>query len=219
MPSLPPEELPVRLRYNLLIGSVVPRPIAVVGTVDRAGRPNLAPFSFFNAFSSEPMVLGFAPVTGPDGEEKDSLRNAKPTWEGGTGCFTVSVATEAILKRVVAAAEGLPPGESEFALSGLTPAASTTVAAPFVAESPIAFECETINLMRFAPGVPNGGNLVIGRVRFLHVRDDLVNERMHVDADRLAAVGRMGGNAYSRTRDRVDLPMGKAALATRLPWD
>jgi flavin reductase (DIM6/NTAB) family NADH-FMN oxidoreductase RutF len=219
MPSFRPEDLPVRLRYNLLIGAVVPRPIAVVGTVDREGGFNLAPYSFFNAFSSEPMILGFCPVSGPAGEEKDSLRNAKPTWEGGTGCFTVSVATESILRKVVAAGEPLPAGESEFDLTGLTAVRGHEVAAPFVAESPVAFECETVNLMRFAPGRPNGGNLVVGRVRRLHLLDGLANERMHVDADRLAAVGRMGGNAYARTRDRVELPIGKEALGIRLPWE
>jgi flavin reductase (DIM6/NTAB) family NADH-FMN oxidoreductase RutF len=215
MTFLRPDDLAPRLRYNLLIGAVVPRPIAVVGTIAPHGAFNLAPFSFFNAFSAEPMIVGFAPANGPTGGEKDSLRNAKPRWEGGTGCFTVSVATEPILRRVVAAAEELPYGTSEFELVGLTPAAGTAVAAPHVAESPIAFECETIQLVRFAPGVPGAGNLVLGRVLGIHLAEELRHERMHVDPDRLRAVGRMGGTAYASTRERIELPMGLGAIEVR----
>jgi flavin reductase (DIM6/NTAB) family NADH-FMN oxidoreductase RutF len=87
-------ELPVALRYNLMIGAIVPRPIAVVGTCDAEGRPNLAPFSFFTGAGSDPMTLVVCVANPPSGAgEKDTLRNAKPVTEGGTGEFTVSVAT------------------------------------------------------------------------------------------------------------------------------
>jgi len=207
-----PEDVPARLRYNLLIGAVVPRPIAVVGTVSPAGAFNLAPFSFFNAFSAEPMMLGFAPGNNARGDEKDTLRNCKPRWEGGTGVFTVSIATEAIINRVVGAAEELPYEESEFDLTGLTPVASLEVAAPRVAESPVSFECETFNVVRFGQGKPGAGNLVIGRVLCFHIDESLVHERMHIDPESLRAVGRMGGITYTRTRDRFDVPVGRAAL-------
>ncbi len=206
------EQIPQRLRYNLLIGAIVPRPIAVVGTVSPKGLVNLAPFSFFNAFSSEPMMIGFAPANNAQGEEKDTLRNCKPPWEGGTGVFTVSIATEDTIRRVVAAAEELPYGESEFELAGLTPTPSIDIGAPYVAESPIAFECETFNVVRFGLGQPGAGNLVIGRVVRVHLDDALKNDRMHIDPDLLRAVGRMGGSGYTRTRDRFELPMGRAAL-------
>ncbi|MFO0828101.1 MAG: flavin reductase family protein [Phycisphaerales bacterium] len=211
-----PEEIAPRLRYNLLIGSIVPRPIAVVGTQSASGQRNLAPFSFFNAFSAEPMILGFSPANREDGDEKDTLRNCKPTWEGGTGVFTVSVATEPIINRVVGAAEELPRDDSEFDLVGLTPVAGTVVAAPRVAESPVSFECETFQVLRFAPGKPGAGNLVIGRVVYVHVDDALRNERMHVDSAKLRAVGRLGGLGYARTRDRFELPMGAGALRTEI---
>lgn len=200
--------LPVGLRYNLLLGAVVPRPIAVVGTMDAGGRHNLAPYSFFNAVSSEPMVLMFCPVSRADGSENDTLRNAKPVPEGGTGCFSVSLATEENIARVVKCAANLPFGESEFDHAGLTPRMCARIAAPYMAESPIHFECETIEVKRFAPGVPFGGNMVLGRVLHARVDDALAHARMHIDPAQLHAVGRLGGSWYARTTDRFELDRG-----------
>lgn len=199
-------------RYKLLIGSIVPRPIALVATVSPGGRPNLAPFSFFAGVGSDPMTLLFCPANRPDGGEKDTLRNARPEGEGGTGEFVVNVATEAYARRVAGAAEALEYGESEFELVGLTPAPSRLVRPPRVAESPIAFECLTTQVVRTNPGVPHGGNIVIGRVVHVFVRDGLINERLHIDAEKLGAIGRMGGLGYCTTRDRFEMPMGRGAL-------
>src|SRR5215468_11478699 len=107
-------------RYKLLIGCIVPRPIAFVSTVSSDGRHNLAPFSFFNGVGSDPMTLLFCPANKPDGSPKDSLRNAQPPADGGLGEFVVNVATEAYERKMAAAAEPLPYGESEFELVGLT---------------------------------------------------------------------------------------------------
>jgi flavin reductase (DIM6/NTAB) family NADH-FMN oxidoreductase RutF len=212
-------ELPVALRYNLMIGAIVPRPIAVVGTCDAAGRANLAPFSFFTGGGSDPMTLVVCIANPPGGDgEKDTLRNAKPVAEGGTGEFTVSVATESNILRVVACAEPLPHGESEFDLAGLTPVPGTVVRAPRLAESPVAFECRTLQVVRLAPGRVGGGNLLVGEVVRAHVADGLASERMHVDAALLAAVGRMGGLDYCVTRERAAIPAGRAALTHPLGW-
>lgn len=200
--------MPIGLRYNLLLGAVVPRPIAVVGTMNAAGQHNLAPFSFFNAVSSEPMVLMFCPVSRGDGGENDSLRNAKPVQEGGSGCFSVSLATEENIAKVVKCAADLAHGESEFDYAGLTPRMCARIRAPYMAESPVHFECETIEVKRFAPGVPFGGNMVLGRVVHARIDDALVHPRMHVDPVQLRAVGRMGGQWYARTGDRFELERG-----------
>jgi len=207
-----PEDLDVRNRYKLLIGTVVPRPIAFVSTVSPDGAPNIAPYSFFTAVGSNPMTLLFCPATKPDGADKDTLRNALPPDEGGTGEFVVNVATETYARKVAAAAEVLPYGESEFELTGLTPIPSSTVRPPRLAESPISYECETIQVIRTNPGEPSSGNLVMGHVLRIHVDESLVNDRFHVDADRLAAIGRMGGPEYCRTRDRFEMPRGRKAL-------
>jgi flavin reductase (DIM6/NTAB) family NADH-FMN oxidoreductase RutF len=202
-----------------MIGAIVPRPIAVVGTCDAEGRPNLAPFSFFTGAGSDPMTLVVCVANPPSGAgEKDTLRNAKPVTEGGTGEFTVSVATESNILRVVACAEPLPHGESEFDLAGLTPVPGTVVRAPRLAESPVAFECRTLQVVRLAPGRVGGGNLLVGEVVRAHVADGLASERMHVDAALLAAVGRMGGLDYCVTRERAAIPAGRAALTHPLGW-
>lgn len=210
--ELDPRELPRLLRYKLLIGGIVPRPVAFVSTVSPTGKANLAPYSFFNGVGSDPMMLLFCPVNRDDGGEKDTLRNCKPEAEGGTGEFVVNAAVEAYARAVAGAAEALPYGESEFALVGLTPAPSRVVAPPRVAEAPLAYECRTVQVIRTRPGHPGGGNIVLGEVVHVYVRDDLVDERLRIDPARLRAVGRMGGRTFVRTGDRFDLPFGRDAL-------
>jgi flavin reductase (DIM6/NTAB) family NADH-FMN oxidoreductase RutF len=208
-----PERIEQADRYKLLIGCIVPRPIAWVSTIAPDGSSaNLAPFSFFNGVGSNPMTLLFCPANKPDGSEKDSLRNAKPVSEGGSGEFVVNIATDALAKRMAATSEPLPYGESEFELAGLATETSQVVRPPRVKESPVAFECRTVQVIRTNLGAPAAGNIVIGRVVHLYVRDDLINDRHHIDQARLDAIGRMGGLAYTRTRDRFELPMGKSAM-------
>jgi flavin reductase (DIM6/NTAB) family NADH-FMN oxidoreductase RutF len=205
-------ELQVRDRYKLLIGAIVPRPIAVVATVSARGALNLAPFSFFCGVGSNPMTLAFCPGNTPDGGEKDTLRNCAPAADGGNGEFVVNVATEGWARQVAAAAEALPYGESEFELAGLTPVPSSVVLPPRVAESPVAFECRTLQVIRINPGATGGGNLVLGQVVSVHVEDGLLDDSWHLDPERLRAIGRMGGAQYCRTGDRFELPRGRAAL-------
>ena len=213
--EIKPDELTQPQRYRLMIGSIVPRPIAFVSTLSVDGRPNLAPFSFFTGVGAAPMTVAFCPANKPDGGEKDTLRNCKPATEGGTGEFVVSVAAEAYRREVSAAGEPLPYGESEFELTGLDTAVSTVVKAPRVAASPVAYECRTLRVIRLAAGEAGGANMVIGEVVHLHVDDRMLNERFEIDADRLSAIGRMGGIEYCRTADRFAMPRGRAALDER----
>ena len=211
-----PADLAQPDRYKLLIGLIVPRPIALVSTISTVGKLNVAPFSFFAGVGSSPMTLLFCPANKDDGSEKDSLRNAKPTSEGGVGEFVVNIVSESIARQMAACAEPLPFGESEFDLSGFTPAPSAVVRPPRVAESPASFECRTLQVIRTNPGGPGGGNVVLGEVLRIHIRDELVNDRLHTDPAKLAAIGRMGGTGYVKTADpnsRFELPMGKKALA------
>jgi len=209
---LNPEELTTPDRYKLLIGCIGPRPIAVVSTVSPEGKHNLAPFSFFAGVGSNPMTLLFCPANDDKGHEKDTLANCKPVSEGGTGQFAVCVATEAIIRPVVVAAEPLARGESEYELSGLTPVPCEMIAPPRVRESPVCFECETQQVIRTNPGQPAGGNVVLGRVLRVHVADELVNDRLHVDQGAIGLVGRMGGLSYCWTRERFEMRPGKASL-------
>ncbi len=212
-----PADLNAGDRYKLLIGMIVPRPIAFVSTVSPEGKTNLAPFSFFCGVGSEPMTLAFCPAADERGRDKDTMRNAMiPNLEdpelGGTGEFVVNVVTEAIARQMAACAEPLAYGDSEYDLSGLPPIPSSVVKPPRVAECPAAFECVTRQIVRTNPGVPSSGNLVLGEVVRVHAVDGLVNDRHHTDPAKLAAFGRMGGAGYCTTRDRFELPWGKKAL-------
>lgn len=210
--ELNPDSLDVATRYKLLIGCILPRPIALVSTISPDGRPNLAPFSFFSGVGSNPLTVLFCPANDAEGREKDTLRNCKPREEGGNGQFVVNVASASYINRVAAAAEPLPYGESEFELAGLTPSPSLLVRPLRVLESPVAFECETMQVIRTNPGAPAGGNVVIGRVVHAHVRDEAINDRHHIDPEVLDLCGRMGGTTYCTTRERFQAPMGRAAL-------
>lgn len=208
-----PNTLDASERYRLMIGSIVPRPIAFVSTVSREGAVNLAPFSFFTGIGASPMQLLFCPANKSDGTEKDTLRNAKPVSEGGLGQFVVNMATEDYARQVAGAAEPLPYGESEFDLTGLSTAPSQVVTPPRLAESPVVFECETSQVIRLESNEPGGPNIVMGMVVHIFVRDDLIDERYHLDPAGLRAIGRMGGRGYCRTTDLFEMPLGRSALA------
>lgn len=210
--ELNPQDLKSSDRYKLLIGSVIPRPIAFVSSLSPQGVVNLAPFSYFNAVGHSPMALMFSVSQKPDQSEKDTLRNVRPVSEGGRGEYVINLAVESYVQQVAEAAEPLPYGESEFDHLDLTTAPSQVIAPPRVAESPVAFECKTLQI------VPVGSfSVVIGEVVHVYVRDDLVDKNYRVNTDLVAAVGRMAGYDYCRTSDRFAIPNGfspekKAAL-------
>ncbi len=201
--EITPEELEPSKRYKLLIGSVVPRPIALVSSLSPQGVVNLAPFSYFNAVGHMPLALMFSISKKPDLTEKDTLRNVRPPSEGGTGEFVINLAIEHYAAQVAECAEPIPYDESEFDYVRLTPAPSKVVRPPRVAESPVAFECRTLQI------VPVGQfNIVIGEVVHLFMRDDLIDQNYRVDTDKLSAIGRMAGYDYCRTHDRFTIPNG-----------
>lgn len=199
--ELDPRAMDPKLCYKLVIGCVVPRPIAVVSTTSPEGEHNVAPFSYFTVASHNPLSLAFT-VGGPkgDGSIKDTLRNARPVEDGGTGEFVVNVADESYAEAMAATGESLPWAHSEFDHTGLTPAPSRTVRPPRVGEASVAFECRTTHVISVGDA-----RLIIGEVRHIFVRDGLTDDAMHVDPTRLAAIGRMAGNDYVRTQDRFEI--------------
>jgi flavin reductase (DIM6/NTAB) family NADH-FMN oxidoreductase RutF len=214
--EIDPSTLGQRARYKLMIGAIVPRPIAFVSTLSREGKPNLAPFSFFSGVASEPPTLLFCPANQTDtaATPKDTLRNILETATGpnpGEGApFVVNVVSHRIARPMALCAEPLPHGESEFELSHLTPTPSHRVKPPRVRESLISFECETTHVIRLAPTTPGGGNIVIGRIVWVHADDTVINDKLHINPAALDAIGRMGGLSYCTTRDLFDLPMGNS---------
>jgi len=182
--------------YKLLIGVVVPRPIAFVSTLSPEGVANLAPFSFFTVASANPPVLCFtASYREP---RKDTLVNVRATGE-----FVVNIVSEEIAEKMNLTSGEYPYGVDEFAVSALTAVPSDLVRPPRVKESHVNMECRLLQTIEVS-NQPLGGTLILGEVVRFHIDDEIVEE-FRIDADKLAAVGRMAGNSYARTRDRFDM--------------
>jgi flavin reductase (DIM6/NTAB) family NADH-FMN oxidoreductase RutF len=185
--------------YKLMIGAIVPRPIALVSSIDANGVRNLAPFSYFTACSSNPPVVVFCPVLRPTPPiAKDTLRNILETKE-----FVVNIVSEEFADKMNATSATVPPEVDEFELSGLTPLASEVVKPARVAESHVHMECRLMQVIHVSDK-PGSGTLVLGEVLRFHVAEDLIHN-FHIDPDKLRAVGRMAGSTYVRTTDRFDL--------------
>jgi flavin reductase (DIM6/NTAB) family NADH-FMN oxidoreductase RutF len=188
-------KMPATDGYKLMISTVVPRPIALATTVDAQGRINAAPFSFFNAMSSDPpvVVLGIN-GTGAEGGYKDTENNIRETGE-----FVVNLVDEALAERMNICAVDFPTEIAELDIAKLTPVPSAGVKPPRIAESPVSFECKRIT------GLSLGGNstMEVGRVIHIHIRDDLIDmEKLHVKTDKIGLIGRMHGRGwYARTSD------------------
>jgi flavin reductase (DIM6/NTAB) family NADH-FMN oxidoreductase RutF len=194
-----PSEHDYRDIYKLMIGAIVPRPIAFVSTISPNGIRNLAPFSFFTGISANPPVICFCPmIRGSDGSRKDTLRNIEAVKE-----FVVNIVSEEFAEQMSACSAEFPPDVDEFEVSGLTPVASDLVKPPRVKESHINMECRLVQIVDVSAR-PLGGSLVIGEVLRFHV-DDSLFDNYKLDPDKLQAIGRMGGAAYTRTTDRFDM--------------
>lgn len=203
MLSIDPTAHQPRDIYKLMTGIIVPRPVALVSTVDPDGNANLAPFSFFAGVGSAPPTVLFCPALRAGGESepagrKDTLRNVEATHE-----FVINVVSAEISSQANATAAEVGPEVDEFELSGLTPVASEIVKAPRVAESPAQMECRLLQVI-YTGDRPASGVIVLGEVVRFHVREELF-EDFRIDPAGLDAVGRMAGNTWVRTHDRIEL--------------
>jgi flavin reductase (DIM6/NTAB) family NADH-FMN oxidoreductase RutF len=185
--------------YQVIVGVVTPRPIAWVTTADRQGRPNLAPFSFFNAFGANPPVVVFSPTLRRDGSKKDTLLNIEATGE-----FVVNASVAALAEKVNQSSKELPSGESEIAFTGLSTEPSMKVKPPRIAESPVHLECKLMQIIPIGNG-PISGNLVLGEIVMIHVDDAVLDERGRVDPRKLQTVARLGGDFWCRTTDLFEM--------------
>lgn len=195
-----PDALSWQSLYKLLSGSVLPRPIGWISSVDIDGRPNLAPFSFFNVVCANPPHVLFCPmIRSTDGSSKDTLNNVRATGE-----FVVNIVTEATVEAMNITATELPASTNEFEAAGLTAVASQVVNPPRVGESPVHFECRVSQIVDVAEG-PGGGSVVIGRVMHIHVDDEVLFGGDKIDLAKLKPVGRLAGASYARITDVFDL--------------
>jgi flavin reductase (DIM6/NTAB) family NADH-FMN oxidoreductase RutF len=201
--SFNPAELTAQDNYKLLAGSVLPRPIAFVSTMDEQGVLNLAPYSFFTVASANPPIVCFCPSVR---EPKDGLGALKDTLANirATGEFVVNIVSEDFVEQMNQTAAQVPPWVDEFVLAGLTSLASEVVLPPRVAESRVQMECRLVQIVE-ASKLPMGGSIVLGEVVRFHVAGEVLAGEMRIDPDKLRAVGRMAGSAYVRTTDRFDL--------------
>jgi flavin reductase (DIM6/NTAB) family NADH-FMN oxidoreductase RutF len=203
MLAIDPADHPSRQVYKIMTGIIVPRPIALVSTVDRAGAANVAPFSFFCGVGSAPPTVLFCPVlrateSRDRRRRKDTLHNVEETGE-----FVINVVSDAMAAAANVTAAEVPPEVDEFALAGLTPAPSLVVRPPRVAESPAQMECKLLQVI-YTSHKAGGGVIVLGEIVRFHVRANLVDD-FRIDPAGLDAVGRMAGNTWVRTRDRMEL--------------
>jgi flavin reductase (DIM6/NTAB) family NADH-FMN oxidoreductase RutF len=196
-----PDQLSHREFYRILIGSVAPRPIAWVSTLSREGRPNLAPFSFFNVISAKPPLLGFSPALRrlENGQEvKGTLLNIRHTGE-----FVVNVVTYEIAEAMNITSGEYEHTVDEFELAQLATRPSEIVRPPQVAASPVSFECKLYQIIDFGTQPPSG-SFVMGEIVSVHVEESVLTEGQ-LDGNALDLVGRMGGTQYSRTTERFEI--------------
>ena len=201
--SINPADQSVLECYKLMTGLIVPRPIALVSTVDKDGVPNIAPFSFFSGVGANPPTVLFCPSLRSQkadrlDDRKDTLRNVEQTGE-----FVINIVSGSIAAATHSTAVEVNPEVDEFLLAGLTPIPSDIVKAPRVAQSPAQFECKLLQTVFTGRG-SGAGVVVLGEIVRFHFHPDL-ESNFRIDPEKLDAVGLMAGNTWVRTRERFEL--------------
>ena len=191
-------DLPPRRRYKILVGLVVPRPIALITTVDAAGTVNAAPFSFFNVYSEDPPLVVIGLQHHPDGRPKDTTRNI-----AANGEFVVHLIDEDLVEPMNVCAADFAPEESEIDAAGLKLAPSIDVKPPRIATAPAALECRRHATLVFGPG----REILVGEVLRIHIRDGVADpETLAVDLQAYRPVGRLFFDFYCRMRETFAMP-------------
>jgi flavin reductase (DIM6/NTAB) family NADH-FMN oxidoreductase RutF len=190
------EALSAREKYKLLIGTIIPRPIALVTTVDQHGRVNAAPFSFFNCLSADPPILALGVENHPDMSFKDTGRNIRMT-----EVFTVNVVSHAIAEAMHVCAAKYPRGVDELEKAGLTAMPGEKVASPWILEAPASFECRRYVTLELG----KSRQIIMGEILFAHFREGVVDDKLHVDPSAVDAIARLGGDTCSTVRDRFEM--------------
>ena len=202
-----PGDLPHQSIYKLLTGAILPRPIGWISTVDADGRPNLAPFSFFNAVCSNPPTVVFCPmIRSLNGKTKDTLNNVRATNE-----FVVNIVSEDLAEAMNLSSVEAPPEVNEFEFARVTEEPSITVRPPRVKESRVHFECRVRQIVEIG-SEPGGGCVVIGEVLHIHVDDAVLTGGDKISLAALKPIGRLAGGGYVRVTDLFELERPKPIL-------
>jgi len=193
MKRIDPTEVTVPELHGYLVGAVGPRPVAFASTLDADGRPNLAPFSFFNCFGANPPILIFSPARrGRDNTTKNTYHNVKAVPE-----VVINVVTYDMVMQTSLASTEYPAGVNEFIKAGFTPIASEKVKPFRVKESPVQFECVVKQVIETGTG-GGAGNLVVCEIVMVHIDERVLDEKGKIDQRKIDLVGRMGGAFYVR---------------------
>lgn len=197
-----PSEVPVPERHQLIIGSVGPRPIGFASTMSEDGTPNLAPYSFFNAFSSNPPTLVFSSNRRVRGNTtKDTLHNVEATGE-----VVINIVDYSIVRQMALASIEYPADINEFEKAGLTPIASEMVKPFRVKESPVQYECKVKQILPL--GEEGGaGHLIICEVVLMHFSDHVFDDNGKIDPQKMDLMGRMGRAFYCRAHGENVFPI------------
>ncbi|MDQ3048121.1 MAG: flavin reductase family protein [Bacteroidota bacterium] len=194
MLRIDPKEVKTPVLHSYLLGAVAPRPIAFASTIDKDGRPNLAPFSFFNVFSANPPIVVFSPArSGRTGQSKHTFDNIKEVPE-----VVINMVNFDMVQQTSLASTEYAKGVNEFEKAGFTAIPSEHVKPFRVKESPAQLECKVLNVIEL--GTHGGaGNLIICEVVLLHINENILDENKQIDPNKIDLVARMGGNWYSRS--------------------
>lgn len=191
-------ELETRHAHDLLTSAMIPRPIAWVSSINKAGQINLAPFSFFTGVSWSPPILAFSVVNRADGTLKDTARNIFEVPE-----FVVHIVSVDLLSTMEYSAKPLPYGNDESSIKNIHWVQSKMIKPHRIQEAKIAFECTLERLVTVTEG-PNAGNLMLGRIQLVHMRDDVLKNAREVDWLGLDVLGRLSGNRYCAVRSVIE---------------
>ena len=195
-----PDIIPFQETHKLMIGSIIPRPIAFVSTTSTDGINNIAPFSYFNGVCSNPPTIMFAPARrGWDGSEKDTLINIRETNE-----FATNIVSESFAEKMVECSTDYDNDVDEFMISGLTPIPSEKITPPRLGEAKISFECKLNQIIEIGDGKAGSGFIVIGTVKLFHIDDSIMVDEK-VDIQKLNPIGRLAGNWYTRPTDNFKI--------------
>jgi len=195
-----PKDIPSNQIYKLMTGSIVPRPIAWVSTVDSEGNPNLAPFSYFTAASDNPPTIIFCSgIRSADGQPKDTYLNIKATGE-----YVINFVNEATADAMNITATEVPADVNEFERADLTAIPSKLINVPRVQESPISFECKLSQVVTISDQ-PGGGHIIIGEIVYMHFDDAVYKEGHYIDLEAYKPIGRLTGNQYAHINDIFSL--------------
>ena len=195
-----PKEISFQDTHKLMIGSIVPRPIALVSTISLDGENNLAPFSYFNGVCSKPPTIMFAPARrGWDGKEKDTLNNIRDTKE-----FVINIVSKNFAKKMVMCSTDFDSNVNEFDISGLTAVESKKIKPYRVGESKVSFECKLNQIIEIGDKNAGSGFIVIGTIILFHI-DDTIYNNGRIDLEQLQPIGRVAGNSYINTTSTFDI--------------